>query len=63
MAKLFDSPLHRIDCRTRERLGDVPYSASNQSLGCLWISVAKLSNPSCDFWEKIACLKFEIVFV
>ena len=63
MSKLFDSSFHRIDCRTRERLGDVPDSAANQSLGRFWISLAKLTHPSCDFWEKIARLKFKIVFV
>jgi len=63
MRELFDSSLHRIDCRTRERLGDVPDSAADQSLRRLRIGFAKFAYPPSDFWEEIACLKFKIVFV
>jgi hypothetical protein len=58
MAQLFDSPLHRIDCRTRKRLGDVPDSTANQLFGRFWIGFTEFADPSCDFREKIACLKF-----
>jgi len=63
MAKLFDGLLHRIDCRTRERLGDVPDSTSDQPLGRLRIGFAKFAYPPSNFREEIACLKFKIVFV
>jgi hypothetical protein len=63
MSELFDSSLHRIDCRTRERLGDVPDSAADQPLGRLRIGFAKFAHPPSDFWEEIACLKPKIVLV
>ena len=55
--------LHRLDCRERERLGYVTNSAANQTLGCFWISFAKLSDASCDLWKEITGLELKIVFV
>jgi hypothetical protein len=63
MAKFFDSTLHRINCRTWQRLGDVPDSAANQPVGRFRIRFAKFAHPPRDLWEEIARLKFKVVFV
>ena len=63
MCEFLDRPVHGIDCRTRERLGDITDPAANQSLGGFRIGLAKCGHPPRDFREKIACLKFKIIFV
>src|SRR5262249_11867577 len=63
MTNLIDSPLHRIDCRAWQWLGDIPNSASNQSLGCFRIGFAKFPDSLGDLRKKIAGLKFKIMFV
>jgi hypothetical protein len=63
MGELIDRPVHRLDCRGRKRLGDVPDAAPDQRLSQLRMFIAKCANSASDFWKKISAFELEIVVV